>query len=82
MRYLRSVDFKVIDGLDSTHLEIQCSVSFIRGEDYPTFPVHLGRAMADKMPALQNFHAIPQTRFLPHEEKPDRVATLILEEWD
>ena len=82
MRYLRGVDFNVIDDLDNTHSKIRCPVSFIWGENDPTFPIDLGRAMALKMPTLRNFHAVPETRFLPHEEKPDRVATLILEEMD
>lgn len=80
MRYLRGLDFHQIDQLDQVHQLIECPVHFIWGEFDPTFPVHLAEKMARKIPSLATFEKVPNTRFLPHEEAPERVAHLVIED--
>lgn len=77
MRYLKGVDFSVIDNLDQVHAKIECPVTFIWGEEDPTFPVDLGEQMARSMPTLKAFHRVKKAKFLPHEEHPKTVADLI-----
>ncbi|MEM9725802.1 MAG: alpha/beta hydrolase [Pseudomonadota bacterium] len=77
MRYLQGVDFAVVDALDATHQRIRAPTHFIWGAEDRTFPLDLGRAMAERMPSLSSFTPIGATRFLPHEERPDAVAKAV-----
>ncbi|MEM1139438.1 MAG: alpha/beta hydrolase [Pseudomonadota bacterium] len=78
IRYLQGIDFSVVDALHETHRHITAPVHFIWGAEDKTFPMTLGRQMADRMPSLAGFTPIPGTCFLPHEERPNAVAEAIL----
>ncbi|MEM6641110.1 MAG: alpha/beta hydrolase [Pseudomonadota bacterium] len=75
--YLRGLNFSDVDRLDEVHANIRAPITWIWGEDDPTFPVSLGADMAERAPATEAFHRIAKTRFLPHEERPERVAALV-----
>lgn len=74
-RYLMGLDFALIDELDALHKSITAPTQFIWGENDKTFPVDLGRAMADRMEACVEFNAIKGCCFVPHQEKPKEVIS-------
>lgn len=73
-RYLVDLDFSVIDSLGSIHQEIKCPIQFIWGANDVTFPMELGKSMAALIPTCEDFVAVENACFLPHEEAPEVVA--------
>ncbi len=78
IRYLRGIDWKLIDHFAVDHQRITVPVQFIWGREDPTFPEPLGRRMSAQFPSCAGFESIAGARLLPHEEKPDEVAQTLL----
>jgi pimeloyl-ACP methyl ester carboxylesterase len=77
IRYIRGLDWAVIDRLATEHERISVPVQFIWGRDDPTFPEPLARRMSAQFPNCVGFESIAGTRLLPHEEKPADVARVL-----
>ena len=73
-RYLLGFDWALLDGLRDRHAEIAVPVLLIWGEDDPTFPIELARAMALQFNPTAPLVRIPAAKLLVHEEKPELVA--------
>ncbi len=78
IRYLRGIDWKLIDGFAAEHQRITVPVQFIWGRDDPTFPEPLAQRMSTQFPNCVGFESIAGARLLPHEEKPAEVARALL----
>ena len=76
-KFLKGIDWKIIDGFKKTHKNIQAKVCLIWGEDDNTFPIHLGRNMAQQFNGYCDFHAISKASLMPHEEKPEEVLEIV-----
>jgi len=76
-RFLQGFDWAENDALATRHAEIRARTLLVWGRDDPTFPEPLGRAMARQFQGGAPFVSIPETRLLPHEEKPDEVAGIV-----
>jgi len=77
LRYLRGIDWGVVDGLAAVHARLRMPVQLIWGAADPTFPLALARRMATQFPHAA-LAEIPATRLLVHEEAPDAVAEVAL----
>ncbi|WBX77689.1 alpha/beta hydrolase [Tenacibaculum ovolyticum] len=77
-RFLRGIDWKLIDGFAETHKNIKANVLFIWGENDKTFPIGLGKEMINQFTSKVEFKTISKASLLPHEEKPDIVAQEVL----
>jgi pimeloyl-ACP methyl ester carboxylesterase len=73
LRYLRGIDWALVDSLRERHKEIRARVLFIWGADDPTFPEALAREMLPQLTSAQ-LVSVPGAKLLVHEEKPDEVA--------
>ncbi len=79
IRYLRGLDWRVVDGLRTTHAAIRIPVLLVWGEEDPTFPLEEARRrLVEQLPDCRGLKLIPKTRLLPHEERPDLVAAELL----
>jgi pimeloyl-ACP methyl ester carboxylesterase len=76
LRYLRGIDWSVVDGLKDVHTRLSMPVQLIWGADDPTFPLARARQMLPQFPRA-NLIEVPATRLLVHEERPDAVADAI-----
>ena len=76
---LRGIDWSVVDRLADTHAGIRAPVLLIWGEDDTIFPIARAREMAAQFPHGAGLRAIPEAKFLVHEERPDRVAHALRE---
>jgi haloalkane dehalogenase len=74
MRYLRGIDWGLIDGLATRHRELTQGVLMIWGARDTVFPVEHARAMVQQFQGAGRLLEVPDARFLVHEERPDRVA--------
>jgi haloalkane dehalogenase len=74
IRYMRALDWRVVDGLRTTHAAIRIPVLLVWGEDDPTFPPQEARRIVEQFPDCRGMKLIPKTRLFPHEERPDLVA--------
>jgi pimeloyl-ACP methyl ester carboxylesterase len=79
LRYLRGIGWDVVDGMRTVHGRLRMPVALVWGEDDPTFPVALGRAMAEQFPGGAAFTPIPRAALLPHEERPEAVVSALLD---
>lgn len=77
LKYLRGIDWKVIDGFKQTHKEIKANVLILWGEDDRTFPLERAIEMKNQFSSKCYFHTIKNSSLLPHEEKPGEVCRLI-----
>lgn len=73
-RYLRGIDWALVDGFAERHARIRQPVLFVWGEDDPTFPVALGREMSRQLPRCEGFVSVTGARLLVHEERPEEVG--------
>ena len=76
-KYLRGIDWSVIDGFKQTHKEIKANVLMLWGEDDKTFPLELALEMKNQFVSNGYFHTIKNASLLPHEEQPDEVCRVI-----
>jgi haloalkane dehalogenase len=77
-RYLRGIDWALVDGFATRHRDLRQPTLFVWGEDDPTFPVALGREMSRQLPACAGFVAVSGARLLVHEERPAEVGRAAL----
>jgi pimeloyl-ACP methyl ester carboxylesterase len=78
IRYLRGIDWKLVDGMKTEHARIPAPTLLIWGEDDPIFPVARARIIAEQLPNCAGLVTVPGAKLFVHEEKPDRVAELAL----
>jgi pimeloyl-ACP methyl ester carboxylesterase len=74
IRYLRGIDWQLVDGLAERHREIRAPSLLIWGRDDPVFPVERARAMAAQLGDCRGFEVVDGARLLVHEERPEEVA--------
>ncbi len=77
MRYLRGIDWSLVDGLAARHRELRQGVLLIWGAGDTVFPVVRARAMVAEFQAAARLVEVPRARFLVHEERPDVVADAV-----
>jgi pimeloyl-ACP methyl ester carboxylesterase len=78
IRYLRGIDWKVVDRLPEIHAAIRAPTLFIWGAQDRTFPLARAQAMASQMATCKGLVPIDGARLLVHEEKPREVAEQLL----
>lgn len=78
-RYLKGIDWVLIDNFKELHGKIKANVLFLWGEDDKTFPIELGKEMTKQFNCRVRFETIKNASLLPHEEKPNEVVNAILE---
>ena len=78
-RYLRGIDWALVDSLAEGHARIRSPVLLIWGADDPTFPLARAQTMVAQFADCRGLKAIPGAKLLVHEEKPGAVAELALE---
>ncbi len=76
VRILRAIGWRAVDRMSELHARTRCPVLLVWGEDDPTFPIGLARAMVGEFPSAE-LVAVPGSRLLPHEERPEEVADAI-----
>jgi haloalkane dehalogenase len=74
IRYLRGIDWEVVDSLATRHKDIAAETLFVWGEDDPTFPLSLAKAMVGQLAHCRGIEVIPRAKLLVHEERPDEVS--------
>ncbi len=72
--FLKRMKFSRIDQFRELHGRLSMPVAFLWGEDDPTFPVGLARAMASQFPNVAGFETLPRAKVFLHEEYPESVA--------
>ena len=77
MRYLRGIDWRLIDGLAERHRELRQGVLLIWGAGDTVFPVDRARAMVAEFQGAARLVEVSHARFLVHEERPDVVADAV-----
>jgi pimeloyl-ACP methyl ester carboxylesterase len=78
LRYLRGIDWRMVDSFATRHREIAARVSLVWGADDPTFPLERARPMVDQFARCDGLTAIAGAKLLVHEEKPDEVVDAAL----
>jgi pimeloyl-ACP methyl ester carboxylesterase len=78
LRYVRGIDWTLVDGLAERHRQLRARVRFVWGADDTVFPIDLARAMLPQLEGRADLVAIPSARFLAHEERPAAVAEAAL----
>lgn len=78
-KYLKGIDWKLIDNFKHLHGEINANLLMIWGEDDRTFPMELGREMMNQFTCKRKFVPIEKASLLPHEERPKEVVEAILD---
>jgi pimeloyl-ACP methyl ester carboxylesterase len=74
LRYLRGIDWSVVDSLADVHRRIEAPVRFVWGAADPTFPLASARAMVGHFTTRVDLIEIPDACLLVHEERPLEVA--------
>lgn len=77
-KYLKGIDWRLIDGFERTHGDIKANVLFLWGEKDKTFPTALGQEMTKQFNGKCEFKNIKNASLLPHEEQPKEVVQEIL----
>ncbi len=78
-RYLRGLDWKLVDELTEIHARMEIPVLIIWGAQDLTFPLSAARDMVAQIPDCRGLHEIQGARLLPQEERPQEVARLSLD---
>jgi pimeloyl-ACP methyl ester carboxylesterase len=74
IRYLRGIDWKLVDSLADRHRDIAAETLFVWGEDDPTFPLEPARAMVPQLARCAGIRVVPNAKLFVHEERPELVA--------
>lgn len=77
-KFLKGIDWTIIDEFENTHSLIEANVLLLWGENDKTFPVKLAKKMADQFKSVMKFVSIQDASLLPHEEKPNDVIKEII----
>lgn len=79
IRYLKGIDWQMVDSFRTSHARITAPSLLIWGEQDPVFPVEVARGMVPQLGNCKGFIAVPQTRLFVHEEAPEVVARHIVD---
>jgi pimeloyl-ACP methyl ester carboxylesterase len=79
MRYLRGIEWRLIDSLKEGHRKISAPTLLIWGEDDPTFPVERAREMIGQLPNCRGLETVPRAKLFVHEERPEAVGRMACE---
>lgn len=74
IRYLRGIDWALVDRLAADHRRIANPVLLIWGEDDSIFPPRRARVIAEQLADCRGFVVVPNAKLLAHEEQPQIVA--------
>lgn len=74
LRYVRGIDWTLVDGLAHRHRELRAPVLLVWGADDPVFPVERARAMLPQFAGRAELVVVPDACFLVHEEQSAAVA--------
>ena len=77
--FLDEMKFKRIDEFAALHGELSIPVSFLWGEDDPTFPLARARKMAAQFPNVAGFKTARRAKLFFYEEQPDAAASWLAE---
>lgn len=77
-KYLRGIDWKLVDEFSNLHRTIKARTLFLWGEADKTFPIALGKKMVPQFSSHVEFVPIKKASLLPHEEQPEEVVDEIL----
>lgn len=77
-KYLKGIDWQLVDNFKHTHQKIKANLLFLWGENDKTFPMDLGKEMTKQFDCKYEFIPIRNASLLPHEEKPNEVVDAIL----
>ncbi|MEM9856349.1 MAG: alpha/beta hydrolase [Bacteroidota bacterium] len=77
-KYLKGIDWKLVDEFKHLHKEIKSRTLFLWGENDKTFPIKLGKQMINQFSVETEFVTIKNASLLPHEERPNEVISAIL----
>jgi pimeloyl-ACP methyl ester carboxylesterase len=78
LRYLRGIDWALVDRLAEDHRHISNPVLCIWGEQDTIFPATRARAMVSQLADCRGFEIVPNAKLLVHEEQPEAVAQHIV----
>lgn len=74
LRYLRGIDWRVVDGLSAVHHDIRAPTRLVWGADDETFPLERARLMTRQFGGGADLVAVTAARFLVHDERPAEVC--------
>lgn len=77
-KYLKGIDWKLVDEFKNLHGKIKARTLFIWGEKDKTFPIELGKQMKSQFNIETQFVTVKNAALLPHEERPEEVLDAIL----
>lgn len=78
LKYLRGIEWPVVDGMKTMHRKITADTLFIWGQDDKTFPLEAAKVMPPQFNG--NAKLVPiHGALLPHEESPEQVLSLLNE---
>ena len=77
-KYLRGIDWKVIDSFKENHKKIKAKTLLIWGEDDKTFPIQKAKEMIIQFNGNCKLIPIKNASLLPHEEKSEEVLSYII----
>jgi pimeloyl-ACP methyl ester carboxylesterase len=72
-KYLKGIDWKVIDSFKERHKKIKAKTLLIWGEDDKTFPIKKAEEMIHQFNGNCKLIAIKNASLLPHEEKSEEI---------
>lgn len=78
LKYVKGIDWKLVDEFKRLHQKIEANVLFIWGADDKTFPLKLGKQMIEQFKSDVQFITIKDASLLPHEEKPDEIVQAMM----
>jgi len=78
LRYLKGIDWALVDRLAEDHRRITNPTLLIWGEKDSIFPPARARVIAEQLGDCHGFHLVSNAKLLVHEEQPHAVAELIL----
>ncbi len=79
MKYLRGIDWELVDSLATRHREIAARTLLVWGTDDPTFPLERGRELVGQLARCEGLREVHGAKLLVHEEKPNAVVDHVLE---
>jgi pimeloyl-ACP methyl ester carboxylesterase len=74
LRYLRGIDWALVDSLATRHRDIAARTLLIWGADDPVFPIARARAMIGQLARCDGLVEIAGAKLLVHEERPEAVV--------
>ena len=77
LKYLRGIEWDVIDGFRENHAKIKAKTLLVWGENDKTFPIGLAREMTKQF-SFCELIAIQHASLMPHEERSQNVLKSIL----